>query len=546
MTRHGAFDVVVLGGGLGGVAAALSGGAAGIRVALVSECDWIGGQVSSQCIPPDEHPWIEFAGCSRAYRAFRDGVRAFYRRHYPLTASARASTPLNPGLGNIGPLTHEPLVAELVLEAMLVPLVSRGLVRVFRGFEIVAVGRDGDNVTSIFVRDSGGAELELEGAYFLDGTDLGDLLDLGHVEHVIGAESVSETDELHALEGPADPLDQQAVTWAMLLGFVPGSDNTIERPRDYQFWRSYAPAVWPGPLFSWTVSDFVTHEPRYRPLFRPEPESNGLYYDLWHARRILAREQLKGDWESDVTAAAWPMMDYCRLPLVGVDEETKQRALEEARQLSLSFLYWMQTEAPRHDSGVGYPELRPRGDLSGTDDGLAKLPYIRESRRIHAQFTVLEQHVGVEAREGRVGAEQFSDSVGIGAYRIDLHPSTAGRDTLDLDVWPFQIPLGALLPVRVANVLPAAKNIGTTHLTNGAYRVHPVEWTIGEAVGALAGFCVRRGLTPQQVRDEGHLLSEFQGILVSRGIDLAWPSFEALTPLHRFGYIPTAFPTPPA
>ena len=47
-------------------------------------------------------------------------------------------------------------------------------------------------------------------------------------------------------------------------------------------------------------------------------------------------------------------------------------------------------------------------------------------------------------------------------------------------------PLGALIPVRAENLLPANKNIGTTHITNGCYRLHPVEWSIGEAVGALA------------------------------------------------------------
>ncbi len=55
-----------------------------------------------------------------------------------------------------------------------------------------------------------------------------------------------------------------------------------------------------------------------------------------------------------------------------------QRHLEaECKQLSFSPLYWMQTEAPRHDSGYGYPGLRLRHDVAGTDDGLAKYVYVR-------------------------------------------------------------------------------------------------------------------------------------------------------------------------
>ena len=128
------------------------------------------------------------------------------------------------------------------------------------------------------------------------------------------------------------------------------------------------------------------------------------------------------------------------------------------------------------------------------DDGLAKAPYIRESRRILAEFTVLEQHVGTEARREDSkapdpSAEPFPDSVGVGSYRIDLHPSTGGDNYIDISSLPFQVPLGALIPRRVENLLPACKNLGTTHITNGCYRLHPVEWGIGEAAGA-------RGLLP--------------------------------------------------
>ena len=82
--------------------------------------------------------------------------------------------------------------------------------------------------------------------------------------------------------------------------------------------------------------------------------------------------------------------------------------------------------------------------------------------------------------------------MGVGCYRIDLHPRVSGAGYLDLGCWPFQIPLGALIPVRVENLLPGGKNLGVTHITNGAYRVHPVEWNVGEAAGLLAAFCLER------------------------------------------------------
>jgi hypothetical protein len=67
----------------------------------------------------------------------------------------------------------------------------------------------------------------------------------------------------------------------------------------------------------------------------------------------------------------------------------------EAKQVSLSFLYWLQNEAPRLDGGTRYRGLRLRPDVVGTKDGWAQHVYVWESRRIRAEFTVLEQHSGV-------------------------------------------------------------------------------------------------------------------------------------------------------
>jgi hypothetical protein len=120
-------------------------------------------------------------------------------------------------------------------------------------------------------------------------------------------------------------------------------------------------------------------------------------------------------------------------------------------------------------------------------------------------------------------AEPFADSVGVGSYRIDLHPSSGGDNYLDVSSLPFQIPLGALLPRRVENLLPACKNLGVTHITNGCYRLHPVEWNVGEAAGALAAFCLHRKEPPRQVRKDKKLLAEFQRGLQADGVEIEWP-----------------------
>jgi hypothetical protein len=84
----------------------------------------------------------------------------------------------------------------------------------------------------------------------------------------------------------------------------------------------------------------------------------------------------------------------------------------------------------------------------------------------------------------------------VGSYRLVLHPSTRGHNYINLPSLPYEIPLGALIPQRVENLIAACKNIGTTHITNACYRQHAPEWNISESAGMLGAFCVERNVRP--------------------------------------------------
>jgi hypothetical protein len=525
-TRHLHAPLVVIGGGLGGTAAAITAARLGVKVVLTESSDWLGGQLTSQGVPPDEHEWIDSQRISPSYSELRERIRDHYRRNYPLSETARATVALNPGAGFVSRLCHEPRVAHLAVREMTSPLEAAGLLTVLTEHDPVAVRRDGSRIVEVVLADRRtGDEVVLHGGLVADATELGDLLELGAVDHVIGSESSAETGELHAAE-EADPLDQQAVTWCAALELRPGEHHVVERPASYERFRDTVPSFWPGPQLSWTDIEPITLERRERPIFsgRPEDAVESDDLDLWHYRRILSRRMMGEDWAGhDVTLVNWPQVDFWDAPLLGVTPAAREQALTDARDLTTSFVHWIQTEAPRSDGGTGYPELMLRGDVLGTPDGLAKAVYVRESRRIRALFTVTEEHIGREMRGEGAGSALFDDSVGIGFYRIDLHPSTSGRSYVDIDCYPFQIPLGALIPRDVPNLLAANKNIGSTHITNGAYRLHPVEWSIGEAVGALAAFCTSGSLEPAAVRADQSLLADFQRLLSDRlGIALAW------------------------
>lgn len=529
-------EVAIVGGGLGGVSAALAALRLGRRVVLVEALQWLGGQLTAQAVPPDEYPWIESLHASQSYAQLRRAIREHYRLHLPLTPEARRALCLNPGQGNVSTLCHEPWVAAKVIDDLLAPWAHDGQLRILRRHRVLRAHGEGDRLLALELRDlATGHEGVLQAPLFIDATETGELLQQAGVEHVLGAEAQSATQEPHALP-QADPLDQQAVTWCFAMEHRPGEHHVIDKPEGYDRFRTLQLDCWPNAQYSWTLSDFVTHQPRTRALFAGDTDTPGVY-DLWHARRIAWRGHFQpGTYESDITLANWPQMDYWEQPLIGVSDADEQHALRQAKLFSLGFFYWMQTEAPRHDGGVGYPGLRLRGDVLGTEDGMAQQVYWREGRRIQAEFTVLEQHIGVAARPGQDSAERFFDSVGIGAYRIDLHPSTRGRNTVDIDAYPFQIPLGALLPQRVENLLPACKNLGTTRVTNGAYREHATEWSIGEAAGSLAAFALQRAEPPRAVRAKPALLQDFQRLLQAQGVLLEWPRFGALTPLLRTGY----------
>ena len=82
---------------------------------------------------------------------------------------------------------------------------------------------------------------------------------------------------------------------------------------------------------------------------------------------------------------------------------------------------------------------------------------------------------------------------------------------------------GASIPRRLDNLIAGAKDIGTTHISNGCYRVHPVEWAVGEAAGALAAMAVAMQTTPRAIRSSEARLDEFQASLVRDGVQLRWP-----------------------
>ena len=486
-------EVLIAGGGTGGVAAALAAARRGRQVALIEETDWLGGQMTSQGVSAlDEHEHIESFGGTASYYASRNSIRRYYGHS-------------NPGNCWVTRLAFEPRVAVRVIEQML----PSG-VQVFKRMKAVAVRTERDRITSVLCLGlDDGRLVRFVPQIVIDATELGDLLPLSGIEHVVGAESIAQTGEPQAQPEEPKPHCVQSFTYTFACERRPaGEKHVISKPERYEHYRDTQPyslkiEVHGGEIYG-EESGWLEYK-----LFDTLPGTKG---GLWTYRRLLDCSLVPGN---DLTMFNWPGNDYRDRSLIGCSPREAVVALKEAKDVSLGFLYWLQTEA-------GGPQLRLRPDIMGTADGLSKHPYIRESRRIKAVKTIVEQEVSAAHQQGQTAA-RFADSVGVGWYPIDIHRSGPDDVGASCRTKPFQIPLGALIPVRMENLLAGAKNIGTTHITNGCYRLHPVEWNIGEAAGAIAAFALEHGVEPVTVRSRADLLKRFQDSLEGEGVPLAWP-----------------------
>ena len=520
-----ACDVLVVGAGCGGVAAALAATDLGRLVVLTEAGSWLGGQLTSQAVPPDEHPWVESTGITARYRQLRDAVRTRYKRTRRLTEKAMRDPLLNPGAAWVSNLSGEPVVFREALGDLVRPAQARGLLRCLLRHRPLEAVMEGDLVAAVrFENLESGEQLTITARYVLDATEEGDVLPLTGCESVMGAESATSTGELHAVDGPADPRDQQAITWCAALEWRPGEDHTSDRPAGYDFWRNYRADFWPGPQLGWTTQEPETGKPLNRPLFSGAGEQ-----DLWTFRRIRYGGHYADD-VSDVTLVNWPQVDYWLTPLIGVPGEERRSSVAKARELSLCFVHWLQTDAPRPDGGSGYPGLRlcPAGSTPGgagyarwSGGGGVRSGKPPDRRRVH-RFG--------NSRRGRGPPRRRSRRSFPGHRRrrllSDRPPSQHVRAWVsrhrDL---PVPDPVGCLAPAETEQPSSCRQmpRRHVTHITNGCYRLHPAEWNVGEAAGALVAFCLEHRVSPRDVRNTPNTLADFQRTLVSVGIQLRWP-----------------------
>jgi hypothetical protein len=517
-------DVLVVGGSTGGTSAALAAARAGLHVCLTEETSWLGGQMTSQGVSEfDENRYIESAGGTTSYYHLREGIRKHYLDAFRLSPLGKAQSRFNPGNCWVSALCFEAPVALHVLEAMLKPFEQQGLLRVFLRTKTAFVQMNGNRIEAVLAYQfNTGKWFRFRAKYVLDATDLGELLPMTGADYATGAEPRSLTGEPDARAGSGDPSDNQSFTYSFVLERSPHNQDLLSRPEGYDRNLTDQP-------YTLTL-DYGHGKVLTYGVFTKRPGTPGSF---WAYRRLVAAENFLGPHTPpDISLINWPGNDYCGSDLLSTDPLAQAEQLRRAKLLALGLGYWLQHDAPRDGGGKGYPQLRFLTSELGSTDGLSLYPYIRESRRIRAVTTIREQDISEVYQKGP-RSKWFSDSVGIGFYPIDIH--SCSKKDFASGTKPFQLPLGALVPAGIQNLIASSKDIGTTHITNGAYRLHPVEWAIGEAAGRLAALAVKTGRTPRAITEDAQLTSKLQLDLVRHGVPIYWfddlkvdaPSFRA-------------------
>ena len=554
------FPILIVGGSTAAYSATLAALKAGANVCLVQPQKVLGGQFTTQALPASDDGKLlqkkpsnlidsEKFAISKTQKAFRDRARQLQK------VNGKAID--NPGGGWVSPFAVTPVNAAQALNQGIIPYLTNGqltLIAFAEPIEVLITESAGQlrRVTGVVFQDrQTNHRFTVNANIVMEATDLGDLLELGQIESRVGQESRHQTGESALPETPY-PMCQQAITvCAVVEKSASGEGVPIGAPDGYDQvpWlnaQDFTSIFW--------IRKSSTWEKRY-------------FYHNWgifRYRRLQRSQQTNTPKPGDVTVINWatsprgdngnpppnntgePLCcgnDYRMGALVGVSIQDRQKHIQQARDRARAYIHYLQTN--------GISDLKPRGDLTWTDDGIALEPYIREARRGVALTTIRHEDVAQKFFGKAARARCFDDSVGIGQYHyLDVHPNDTpghvdlGNANISL---PFTIPLTALIPINTNGLILSAKSIGTTHITNSAYRMHPVEWAIGEAGGYLAAFALNQGVEVRQVATEVKLKRQFQGWLAQQGIPLFWfddvghddPDFEAIQVLAVAGIVRT-------
>ncbi|HTL89851.1 MAG TPA: FAD-dependent oxidoreductase [Leptolyngbya sp.] len=451
MMRELIADVLVVGGGTGGTAAAIQAARRGANTILVSEFSWLGGMLTSAGVTaPDGN---ELA-------AFQTGIWGAFLREL------EQRQPQGLDHAWVSLFTYEPKIGAKIFTDWVKGLPN---LQWIQGETPQAVLRKEDLILGVEFHT-----VKVQAKITIDATELGDLLDLGNIPYRWGWELQSEFDEPSApiaFNELTQTYPVQAPTWVVVL---------------QDFGEAEAPKI-----------------PR---ASKYDPERFAKAWANYGAETFLNYGRLP----QNRFMINWPISgnDYGESLTRLLDRQTKSHFLQAARDHSQNFAHFIQSQLGRR---VGLAEdTFPTGAFAlhpyyRESRRLVGMTTLREQDLL-PQGRVAPLPYRVEAI-GCDYAENFCQSIAIGNYANDHHyPSGdialkpkamrwGGRWTGT----PFTIPYRCLVPQSIDGFLVCEKNISVTHMANGATRLQPVVLGIGQAAGMAAALCIEQDCQPREL-----------------------------------------------
>lgn len=449
-------DVLVVGGGTGGTAAAIQAARRGAKTILVSEFPWLGGMLTTAGVTaPDGNELM----------AWQTGIWGAFLREL------HQRQPQGLDHAWVSFFTYLPQIGAAIFADWVKQLPNLHWIA---GQIPLAVERQGDRISGVEF-----ADFRVRATVTLDATELGDLLALAEVSYRWGWEWQAEWEE------PSAPVQANAIT----------EQYVVQAP------------TWVVVLQDWGQTEAAEIlPPPIDHLDRPEQ-----FHNTWAgygAERFLNYGRLPGHY----FMINWPHQgnDYgVKLDRLVHSPTSRQEFLQEAYWHTQSYARFLQSQlGRRYGLAEGIFPVLPNSLGGGA---FALHPYYRESRRLQGLVTVREQDL-LPQINGRVAPLPVNpsgqvESIAIGNYANDHHypgfdfplqPKSirwGGRWTGT----PFALPYRCLIPVEVDGLLVCEKNISVSHIANGATRLQPVVLGIGQAAGMAAALCVERHCQPRDL-----------------------------------------------
>lgn len=436
------YDVVIIGGGTSGVAAGLQSARLGARTLLVEEFDWLGGMLTSAGVSATDGNQVLRGGI---WDEFRTELENHYGGPKALCTGWVSKTMFEPSVGDS--LFKRMAAREPNLEVR---------------YRTTASGFERRNGVWQLEIDRDGKSERIAARVLIDATELGDVAKAVGVPYDVGMDAASETGEKEALDAPNDIV--QDLTYVAVLKDY-GRDVTIPQPEGYD------PA-----LFACCCINDNCVTPK-------EPDR------MWPREMMITY----GELPNGKYMINWPIEgnDYY-VNMIDMDAAGRAEAVRRAKNHTLCFLYFLQTELGFHTLGLADDEFP-------TEDLLPFYPYHRESRRIHGlvRFTLNDI-------SDPYANTLYRTTIGVGDYPIDQHhtryPEWSSLPNLYFHPVPsYGVPMGVMLPAAQQGLIVAEKSISVTNLVNGSTRLQPVVLQIGQAAGALAALAVKEGCEPAEV-----------------------------------------------